>query len=192
MASIESALKKLKTKKVMKASELERYISTRTQLRRMVEAGQLSALGSGLYAHPSMDPFAASLIATARYYPKAVISNITALVFHGLSDERVDRIDVDIPRNSSIRNKLICAHRVSDQNIIGAILPIYHGQKIRIYCKERALCDAYRMDPDGPLFLKAMKRYVKAGEVDAERIAKYDKALSTNVLRSLRQELADE
>jgi len=192
MVSTESALKKLKAKKVMRASELEPYISTRTQLRRMVEAGELITLGSGLYSHPSIDPFTASLIATARFFPKAVISNITALVVHGLSNERVDRVDVDIPRNSSIRNTLICAHRVPDQNIIGAIRLSYHGQKIRIYCKERALCDAYRMDPDGPLFLKAMKRYVKAGEVDADRIAKFDKALSTNVLRSFRQEFADE
>lgn len=50
-------------------------------------------------AHPSLDLFTASLIATARYYPKAVISNITALVIHSLSDEGIDRIDVDIPRN---------------------------------------------------------------------------------------------
>lgn len=192
MMTTEPAVKELKTQKVMRASELAPYVSTRAQLRRLVEAGEIIALGSGLYAHPSMDPFAASLIATARYYPNAVISNITALVFHGLSDERIDRIDVDIPRNSSIRNKLIYAHRVPDQNIIGAIRMSYSGQKIRIYCKERALCDGYRVDPDGPLFLKAMKRYVKAGEVDADRIAKFDKVLSTNVLRAITQELADE
>lgn len=192
MGTTEAGIKKLKVRKVMRASELAPYISTRTQLRRMVEAGELIAIGSGLYAHPSLDPFTAALIATARYYPNAVISNITALVIHGLSDERVDRIDVDIPRNASIRNKLICTHRVAAQNITGAIRLNYHGQKLKIYCKERALCDAYRIDPDGPLFLKAMKRYVKLGEVDADRIAKYDKALSTNVLRSLRQELADE
>ncbi|MCX6126357.1 MAG: hypothetical protein NTV34_16610 [Proteobacteria bacterium] len=192
MGSTVAGLNKLKAKKILRASELAPYISTRTQLRRMVEAGELIAIGSGLYAHPSVDPFTASLIATARYYPTAVISNITVLVIHGLSDERVDRIDVDIPRNSSIRNKLIHAHRVAAQNITGVIRLNYHGQKLKVYCKERALCDAYRIDPDGPLFLKAMKRYVKQGEVNADRIAKYDKALSTNVLRSLRQELADE
>jgi predicted transcriptional regulator of viral defense system len=158
----------------------------------MVEAGDLIALGSGLYAHASLDPFTASLIATARYYPKAVISNITALVIHDLSDERVDRIDVDIPRSSSIRNKLIHTHRVAAENIMGVMRLNYQGHKLKIYCRERALCDAYRIDPDGPLFLKAMKRYVKLGEVDPDRIAKYDKALSINVLRSLRQELADE
>jgi len=192
MGSVDAGLKKLKVKKVMRASELAPYISTRTQLRRMVDAGELLAIGSGFYAHPSLDPFVASVIATSRYYSKAVFSNITALVIHGLSDERVDRIDVDIPRASSIRNKLLRVHRVSAKNIIGFIRLDYHGQKLKIYCKERALCDAYRIDPEGPLFLKAVKRYAKTGEVDADLIAKYDDALSTNVLRSLRQELADE
>jgi len=192
MGATEAGLKKLKTKKVMRASELLPFISTHAQLRRMAEAGELIAVGSGLYAHPSLDPFTASLIAAARYFPNAVISNITALVVHGLSDERIDRIDVDIPRNSSIRNKLIRAHRVAARNITGVIRLNYHSQKLKIYCKERSLCDAYRIDPDGPLFLKAIKRYVKAGEIDADLIAKYDKTLSTEVLRSLRQELADE
>lgn len=157
----------------------------------MVEAGQIVYLGTGIYSHPSIDPFAASIIAIARYYPNAIISNITALVVHELTDERVDRIDVDIPRNSSIRNKLISAHRVPEKNILGMIRLPYHGQKIRIYCKERALCDAYRIDPEGPLFLKSMKRYVKAGNVDPDRIAKYDMLLSTNALRAFRQEIAD-
>ncbi|MFW7382163.1 MAG: type IV toxin-antitoxin system AbiEi family antitoxin domain-containing protein [Oligoflexus sp.] len=191
MGATKPLLAKLKSRKVMKASELAPYISTRTQLRRMVEAGKLIALGSGIYAHPTLDPFTASLIAAAKYYPTAVISNITALVIHGLSDERVDRIDVDIPRNSSIRNRLLCTHRVPDHKIVGAIKLDYNGHKIRVYCQERALCDAYRIDPDGPIFLKAMKRYVKNGGTNADLIAEYDEVVSTNVLRSLRQELAD-
>lgn len=191
MKSIEEVLKKLEFRKVMRAAEFKPYVSTRTQLRRLVDAGKIIALGSGIYAHPSIDPFVSSVIATARYYPKAVISNISALVIHGLSDERVDRIDVDIQRNSSIRNKLIYAHRVPNKNIIGTIQQDYHGTKIRIYSRERALCDAYRLDAGGPIFLRSLKRYVKAGVIDPENIAKFDQVLKTDVLRSLRQELAD-
>ena len=192
MKNKDQYFKELRERLVMKASELKPYIPSRTQIGRLVEAGELISLGSGLYSHPSTDPFTASLIAVARYYPQATISNITALVVHGLSDERIDRIDVDIPRNTSIRNKLICAHRVAPKNIIGGILLRYHGHNIRIYEKERALSDAYRIDPDGPIFLKAIKRYVKSKQIDADRIASYDEILSTNVLRSLRQELVDE
>ncbi len=182
----------IKSKKIMRSSEIAAYVSTRTQIRRMVDAGKLVALGTGLYADPSLDPFAASIIATARFYPDAVISGITALVVHGLSDERIDKIDVDIPRNCSIRNKLISAHRVPERTILGVIRLSYQGQKIRIYSRERSLCDVYRIDPEGPIFLKALKRYVKTGEIDSATIDYYDGVLSTSVLRSLRQELADE
>ena len=41
-------------------------------------------------------------IAASRFYPQAVISNITGLLVHNLSDEPVERIDVDIERSRSI------------------------------------------------------------------------------------------
>lgn len=191
MEKLDKIMRAIEKKKIMRATELEKAGASRMQLRRLAEAGKLIALGSGFYAHSSLDPFAAFIIATARYFPKAVISNITALAVHGLTDERMDRVDVDIPRQSSIRNKLITPHRVSKSNIVGVMRMDYEGQKIRIYCPERALCDAYRIDPDGPIFLKALKRYIKAGNLDPDKIAKYDRVLSTDVLRSFRQEVAD-
>lgn len=191
MESSNKIFKVIKSKGVMRASELAPYVSTRAQLRRHVESGQLITLGSGFYAHPSLDPFAASVLAVAIYYPKAVISNISSLVIHGLSDERIDRIDVDIPRTSSIRNKLICAHRVPKKHLIGITKLTFQNHKIRIYSRERALCEAYSLDPEGPIFLKAIKRYVKSEIVDIDQVSKFDKALRTNVLRSLTQELAN-
>src|SRR5690606_16878698 len=111
-------------------------------------SGQLIAVGSGIYAHPSIDPWTASVIAVANYYPKAVISNRTALVIHALSDERIDRVDVDIPRTTSIRNSILSVHRVSEDQIIGVCRHDFQGRKIRIYSRERALCDAYRIYPE--------------------------------------------
>ena len=192
MRTTDDMLNAIKAKGVMRASELSSFVSTRTQLRRYVDSGFLIALGSGIYAHPELDPFTAAVVAVARYYPSAVISNVTAMVIHGLSDERIDRIDVDIPRDKSIRNKLIRAHRVAKEHIVGLIHQSFHGHKIQIYTRERTLCDAYHLDPEGPLFLKAIKRYVKSKEVDSDTIAFFDKVLKTNVLRSLTQELADE
>ena len=68
----------------------------------------------------------------------------------------------------------------------------YNGFLLKVYSKERALCDAYHFDPGGPIYLKAFKRYAKAGAIDATAIATYDKLLKTDVLRSVMQELADE
>lgn len=185
-------LKKLKLKKVARVAELMDCISHRKELAPLVEAGEIVPLGTGIYADSSLDIFVATIIAVSRYFPKATISNATALVIHSLSDERIDRIDVDIERSTSIRNKLVQAHRVPKSRIIGAVTIPYHGQKIRVYDPERSLADAYRTDPDGPIFLKAIKRYVRKGTINTERIALYDRKLKTNVLRSVRQELADE
>ena len=181
----------IKKKGVMRASELAPYTTTGAQLRRYVEAGKLTALSPGYYAHPSLDPLTASLVVVARYYPRAVISNIAALVVHGLSDERLDQIDIDIPRTTSIRNKLLRVHRVNKKLITGAIRHDYKGHKILVYSRERALCDAYRIDSEGGLFLKAFKRYLKTGTPDPNSIAKFDRLMRTNVLRSLTQEMAD-
>jgi hypothetical protein len=39
-------------------------------------------------------------------------------------------------------------------------------------------------------FLKALKRYSSSQEPNTDKIAEYDKLLSTHVLRAIRQEMA--
>lgn len=176
--------------RVISSTELLEVLGSRVATKRIADAGEITPLGSGIYASPGLDPFTAAVIATARFYPKTIISNITALVIHGLSDESIDRVDVDLERTRTIRNRLLRVHRVSKTRLIGMTTIVFHGEKIRIYDLERTLCEAYKIDPSGPIFFKALKQYVKSGKVAAERIAKYDSKLGTNVLRHLRQELA--
>jgi len=190
MQKTTDVLKILERIKVAKLSELESHSLSPLQISRLAASGEILSLGAGFYAHPSLDPFVGSIIAVARYYPTAVISKATALVIHKLSDERIDRVDIDINRNSSIRNKLIRAHRTADSRLIGIEQTDYHGEMIRIYDRERSLSEAYSMDPDGDLFLKALKRYSSSQEPNTDKIAEYDKLLSTHVLRAIRQEMA--
>jgi predicted transcriptional regulator of viral defense system len=183
--------KVLAKKGVMTAQELLVLLGNKMQIKRKSDEGILLPLGSGLYASPSLDPFTASVIATGRYYSQSVISGLTALVIHELSDESLDRVDVDVPRGTSIRNRLLNVHRVAEKNLIGIGQLNFHGQKIRIYDVERSLCEAYRIDAAGAIFYKALKRYVKKYPPKPERLAKYDQALKTQVLKHLQQELAD-
>jgi hypothetical protein len=185
-------LKKAIAKKgVMTAQELVVLLGNKMQLKRKADEGLILPLGSGFYGSPSLDPFTASVKAAGRYYPQSVIAGLTALVIHELSDESLDRVDVDVPRGTSIRNRLLTVHRVSIKNLIGIIKLDFHSQKIRIYDVERSLCEAYRLDPSGPIFYKALKRYVKKYPPQPEKIAKYDQILKTDVLRHFQQELAD-
>lgn len=183
-------LETLKHKKVLSSKELEKYVAGRTILRRMVEAGEIQSIGSGYYATNALDPFVAATLVVTKYYPKAVISNYTALVIHKLSDEIIEKIDVDIERNKSIRNNLLSVHRVPAKRSMGITKLPYHNETIRIYDKERTIAEAYLID-SGATFYKALKRYLKSQEPDIDKIQKYDRRLKTKVLERLRQELAD-
>ena len=188
---LDSVLRALEKHKIMTLSELKKFGASGIKLRRMAETGQIVAVGSGIYAAPSLDPFVAAVLATSKYYPESVISGLTALQIHGLAQEYIDKVDVDIPRETSIRNKLLKAHRVPSSRLIGIARLKYEGSQITIYDIDRTLCEAYRLDPSGPLFFKALKRYIKLGKINSDRIHQYDKAVKTKVLSHLRQELAD-
>ena len=188
--SLEKLLKRLHVQKVAKAAELM-AITNRSQLRRYVEEGAIQSIGYGYYAHPSIDPVDACLLVVAKYYPLAVVSSITALSVYRLTDERIDLIDVDIPNDSTVKNSFLRVHRVAKGLMVGIVRHDICGKKIRIYSKERALCGIYKERPDGAIFLKALKRYVKGGQIDSQVIATLDKKLKTNVLKALMQELAD-
>lgn len=188
---VDEVLGKVAQDRVSSYSELAKCGATSAILKELVEEGKMTSVGCGIYASVSLDPFVAAVLATSAYYPQSVISGHTALQIHGLGEEYVDRIDVDIPREKSIRNRLLGVHRVPEKRIIGVTSMPYHGAKIRIYDAERTLCEAYLLDPQGPVFFKALKRYCSSGHVKADVLAGYDQELKTHVTARLRQELAD-
>lgn len=157
----------------------------------MTEAGQIISVGSGVYASASLDPFVAAVHATAKYYPHAVISGQTALQIHGFGQEFIEKVDVDVPRETSIRNNILRVHRVPHARMIGVTQLKYEGALIRVYDRERTLCEAYLLDPAGPIFFKALKRYVVEEKINTSKIKHYDQAAKTKVLSHLRQEIAD-
>jgi predicted transcriptional regulator of viral defense system len=181
----------LKHKMVMTSEELVKILGNRMRIKRLADSGVLMRIGSGFYATPALDPFSAMVIAASKYYPGVIISSLTALVLHGLSDESLDRVDVDIAEGKSLRNRMLRVHRVSKRARFGTIKMDFHGYQIRTFDLERSLCEAYRFNPSGPIFFKALKRYLKKGRPKMEIIAAYDRKLGSKVLDSLRQELAD-
>lgn len=176
---------------VLRSKELEKILGSRIAIKRQTEEGKLQALGSGIYASPSLDPIVASALAVTKYYPKAVISDRTALFLHGLNDAAVSRIDVDIPSSTSLRNRLLEVHRVVPSRLVGIGTVKMAGHSVRAYDLERTLCEAYRIDPAGPEFFQALKRYLKKTSPKTGKIKNYDEALGTKVLMHLMQEMAD-
>ena len=180
----------VKKKAVFSAAELSKILGSRMAIKRAVDADQLMALGAGFYSTTDLDPAVAQVFVVARFYPDAVISGISGLAIHNLSDERLEKVTVDLPKDKPIRNAIVHSRRVAKNRFIGIEKINYHGRSIRIYDVERLLCDAYRVDR-GAIFFKALKRYLEDFEPRFEKIAKYDKELGTKVLRSIQQELAN-
>ena len=174
---------------IYSSRELVKLLGHRMAIQRLVEADKLLPLGSGYYSTPKVDPSVAQIHVVVRFYPKAVISGVSALIVHGLSDEKLDKVTVDIPKTTKLSNKLLDVRRVAKSRFVGTIRMDYFGQQIRIYDLERSLCDAYRIDR-GALFFKALKRYLRQDSPNPDKIAKYDKILGTKVLQALQQELA--
>ncbi|MBU6154067.1 MAG: hypothetical protein KGP28_07175 [Bdellovibrionales bacterium] len=184
-------LSALKSRKIMTHSELTQLGASSTKLRRMTEAGQIISVGSGIYASTALDPFVAAVHATAKYYSDAIISGLTALQIHGFGNDFIEKIDVDVSRETSIRNKMLQVHRVPNARLVGVTTLKFQGARIRVYDRERTLCEAYRLDPAGALFFRALKRYIAAKKIDPSKIQAYDRAAKTKVLSHLRQEIAD-
>lgn len=183
--------KALKKQKVMKLSELYLLVGNRTTVLRAAEMGIIQSLGGGYYASNELDPLVASIAMAAKYYPEGVISNRTALMIHGFAQDFIEKVDLDISRRKNIKNRFLKIHRVPDSRLIGITEIKYFGINVKTYDAERALTEAFRIDPKGGYFYKALKRYIAAGKIRADLIKKYDEVIGTKVLGHLRQELAD-
>lgn len=192
MTNQKKALARIKKEKVLSLTELLGLFSNRMEISRKAQEGMLQSLGGGFYATPELDPFLAALVVVAKYYPQVVISGRTALHIHGLAQDYIEKIDVDIEREKSLRNKRLQVHRVDPKRLVGITELNHQGIVIKIYDIERTLAEAYKLDPAGPDFYKALKRYIKLVSIKTDRIAHYDKILKTKVLIHLQQELADD
>src|SRR5689334_18583742 len=88
---------------VFTSAELSRALASRTASNRAAGTAKLVALGAGYYSTPDIDPSVAQVLVVARFYPEAVISTISGLVIHYLSDEKLQKVTVDMPKDKPLR-----------------------------------------------------------------------------------------
>jgi len=176
---------------VAKTSELQKIAKSRMSIIRLAEAGLIQSPMRGYYCLPKVDPFTASLVIVSKYYKHAVISGISAAKFYGLTDESINKIDVDVLTSFNIQNSFLKVKRIGKNRFIGIKEVTLLKNKIKIYDEERTLVDL-RLKYSSAIFYKSLKRYIKKGHVGFDKIKKYDQILSTTVITSIMQELADE
>ncbi len=154
----------------------------RRKLAEAVAAGDLVQVDRGLYALPGVweDPY---LVAQHRF-SRGVFSDDTALYLHGLSDRAPFSLTMTFPRSynaAGARAEGItcrtCANEVLDLGLCELETP--HGNAVRAYDAERALCDVVRGQRvvDAQLVTPAMQAYAKRADRDPAKLVRYAKAL---------------
>lgn len=156
---------------------------SRTTLSALTDKGMLMRISRGVYALADTITDEYSLLQSR--CSKAVFSLGTALYFWGLSDRAPHLIDVTVPQGTNISRVRAAAgnlrcHYVKPKlyslGITTAISPM--GGKIRLYDKERCICDLIRSrdKADKQLYTQAIKDYF-AGKPNTRQLIKYSKTL---------------
>jgi len=175
---------------VLKTSELELKNINRVYLTRLVQKGVLQSVARGYYSLPKYDIFKSLLVLVSKYYKSAVISGLAAASFYKLTDESIDKIDIDVPNSLNIRNSFLKVKRTQKSKIIGCKLVKIYNKSVKIYEPERLLIEIKSRYPLS-IFFKVLKKYIANYNCDYSKIKKYDKIFSSNVLEYIMQELAD-
>lgn len=104
-----------------------------------------------------------------RRYPKYIFSDMSALYLHGLTDKRLDYMEVVAPKDynpSRHKPSYLTVRKISNTNIYNlgiSNVKTMFGNIVRVYDKERTICDVIknRDKYDGETFIKAIKYYVR-------------------------------
>jgi predicted transcriptional regulator of viral defense system len=131
------------------AEAAARGLSTRT-VQRMADAGELTRLSRGLYAHVPAATYDVDLLAARLRAPASTICLTSALARHDLIDEIPTRIDLALPRGDwrptghpSIRWHLFDARTFDVGRTVTSIAG--SPQQIGLYDAERSIVDAFRL-----------------------------------------------
>lgn len=124
----------------------------------------------------------------------AVLSKVTALILHGLSDYMGAITYVTVPNTENI---------VSGANIMterlkpslykeGIIQKTFGGFNLKLYSMERSLCEVRKKASEEDFF-RALKRYAQLkGKRDFDHIHHFDRLFGTDVAKYLRGEIFEE
>jgi predicted transcriptional regulator of viral defense system len=167
----------------LKASDARLAGVDNKELQRLTSAGLLERISRGLYISAS-DMTDDYLVAQYKC-GKGVFSHETALFFHGLSDRTPLQLMMTIPsgyNTTLLKDKgsyrfFYCKPDVHQIGITTALSP--HGNALRVYDRERTLCDCIKKNSvvDSDLVLSAVKQYMSENGTDFAKLLSYAETL---------------
>jgi len=148
-------------------------------LQRMTEAGLIEKIEKGLYLDSSQ--MADEYVVAQYRCRQGIYSHETALYFHGLSDRIPFQLMMTIPNgyNSRILSDtehykfFYCRKELHDLGVAAVVTP--YGNEVRVYDKERTICDCIRKKEklDNDLVVTAVRQYMNEKGNDFARLLKY-------------------
>lgn len=182
MADLESLKKIVRDNGYLYTKDVTKAGIRREYLKKYLDRGSLIRESRGIYSFAdSMSDEFALLQSRCK---KGIFSYGTALYFHGLSDRFPQMISMTVPKNYNVfylKEELLHVefHRIKpslwDIGIIEINSP--QGGKIKIYNKERCICDIIRnrKRTDPQIFTQALKGYFASKDRDNIQLIEYAK-----------------
>lgn len=119
-------------------------------------------------------------------YPKMIFSRFTSLYFWGLTEIQPSNFDLTVDYNYHIANVndhhsiIKCNKNILELGLTKINTP--HGHKVRVYDKERCICDIikYKNRLDLEQVKKTVKMYVKDNDKNLNNLIKYSNIMGIN------------
>lgn len=143
---------------------------------RMVRDGKLRKLRPGIYRPADRESWMnQDLLDACVAVPEGVICLVSALAFHGLTTTIPNAVWMAIPRNAWAPRLTFPARfiRMGDRSLETGIETIrLEGQRVRIYGKAKAVCDAlrFRNKIGVEVALEALKAFLRQGGLPDELV----------------------
>ena len=154
---------------------------SRQYLSIMEKNNDIEKISRGIYISPNV--FEDSYFSFQQKYKKAIFSHMNALYFYGMTEEFPYNYTVTVPQNYHVDtvNEKCNVFYVSDDiyeiGIAEAETP--NGNKVRVYDKERCICDIIRskgrMDPEQ--VKKSIKQYIESKDKNIAKLSDYAKRM---------------
>jgi len=186
MNNREKILKILTQKKgiILRKDLIKENIPT-TYLTLLVNEKILERVGRGVYT--DINSFGDDFFKTQVVSKNAIYSYNTALYLHKLSNRTPIKYDFTVPYNyngSLMKNESVNLYRVKREILeLGiSIMKSPGGQEIRVYDKERTICDIikHKNKIDNEIVIQAIKFYVREIDSDLHKLGKYAKILKVD------------
>ena len=149
----------------------------RQYLKILVDNGYLVKVSRGLYVRPDKD--VNEFYIMGEQFKTGIFSHNTALYFYGLTDRTPFVLDMTFPSNVRPNNDMLCPHYINKERFeIGlTTMDLEDGTSIRIYNRERTICDIIRdrNKIDSQIFNTALKEYMNSSEKNLNLLYEYAK-----------------